>query len=120
MALQVHLEEAPRKGNVPAGPGHKMGVRVQGWTRALRGLCEPRLGGEGAGGEKVPKMSKIEATAESMLPQAERPLQSTDSLAFHWMRVESPAGLQPLTQRPCLPQPPQAAEKRKERARRHL
>lgn len=28
---------------------------------------------------KVPKMSKIEATAESTLPQAERPLQSAHS-----------------------------------------
>lgn len=55
-----------------------MGVRVQGWTQVLRGLCEPRLG-EGAGGEKVPKRSKIEATAESTLPQAERPLQSAYS-----------------------------------------
>lgn len=76
-ALQVHLEEAPSKDDVPARPGHEMGVRVQGWTQVLRGLCEPRLGGEGAGGEKVLKMSKVEATAESTLPQAERPLERT-------------------------------------------
>ena len=61
----------------PSRAGHEMGVRVQGWTQVLSRLCEPRLGGEGAGGEKVLKMSKVEATAESTLPQAERPLQRT-------------------------------------------
>ena len=95
MVLQAHLRGVPSKGDVPAGPRHGAGTRVQEWAEALRELCEPRLGGERAGGQKALKMSKTKAAAGSALPQAERPgdgksplseqpgAGSTQSVAFH-------------------------------------
>lgn len=36
-ALQVHLEEAPSKDNVPAGPGHEMGGEGPGMDTGVEG-----------------------------------------------------------------------------------
>lgn len=62
--------------------------------------------------KKSLKGAKLRPLQSPRCPRQRGPFRA-HTLAFDWMRGESPPGLQPLTQRPRLPPSPQAAERRK-------